>query len=102
MNLFKEALDALLVNALGGFQNFKVHPHGGGKMDKSLNVLGKAEAPEAQSGFQELRADARIEAHGVRNLLNVRANPFAEVRDHIGVADLKRQERVGSVFDQLR
>ena len=52
--------------------------------------------------MKELRADAWIKAHGMRYLLDVRANLLAKIRNDVGVADFQRQERVRSMLDQLR
>src|SRR5271163_1928458 len=102
MNFFQETFDALFVDAFRDFQDFKVHTYRRGKVNECLNVLRKAKAAKTQSGLEELRANARVKAHSVRHFLNVCADSFAKVSDHIGVTDLQRQERVGSVLDELR
>ena len=52
--------------------------------------------------MQEFRADAVVEADPARDLLNVGADLFAQVRHLVDEGDLGRQEAVGRVFDQLR
>src|ERR1700722_10456633 len=101
VHFFKEAVDALLVDALGGFQHVELDAYRGGKVDEGLNVLRKAEATEAEAGLEELRADAGIEAHGVGDFLDVGADALAEVGDDIGVTDFQGEERVGSVLDEF-
>ena len=101
MDFFEKLLDALLVHSFGGFQHVEIHTHGRGEMDESLHVFRKAETSETQAGFQELRADARVEPHGVRDFLDVGANSFAEVGDDVGVADFQCEKRVGRVLDEF-
>ena len=101
VHFFEKAVDALLVDALGGFQHVELDAYRGGKVDEGLNVLRKAETPEAEAGLEELRADAGIEAHGVGDFLNVGADAFAEVGDDVGIADFQGEERVGCVLDEF-
>ena len=96
-----EALDALFVDALGGFEDVEVHADRAGEMHEGLQVLREAEATEAQAGTQELAADAGVQTHRVGHFLDVGADAFAEIGDDVGVADFQREERVGSVLDQL-
>src|SRR5579863_1541942 len=101
MNLFEEAVDALFIDALGGFKNVEVHADGSCEMHERLQIFREAESAEAESSLQKLPTDARVEAHGVSHFIHVGADAFAKVGEHIGVADLERKERIGSVLDQF-
>jgi len=70
-------------------------------MYKGLNVLRKAEAAETEAGFEELRADAGIQAHCAGYFLDVGADAFAKIGDDVGVTDFQGQERVGCVLDKF-
>ena len=52
--------------------------------------------------MQKFRADAVVEADAAGNFLDVRTDLFAQIRDFVDEGDLRREERVGRVFDQLR
>src|SRR5260221_13167625 len=70
-------------------------------MYKGLNVLRKAEAAETEAGFEELRANAGIQAHCMGDFLHVGADAFAKIGDDVGVTDFQGQERVGCVLDEF-
>ncbi len=91
----------MLVHALRGFQNVEIDAHRAGQMNERLHILGKAKSAKAQTCAQELPADARIEAHRACNFFHVRSDFFAQVRNHIGIADFQRQEGVRGVLDEL-
>jgi hypothetical protein len=48
-----------------------------------------------------MRADARVQADAVEHFLDVRAELFREIGNHIGVGDLERKERIGGVLDEF-
>src|ERR1700730_18779550 len=70
-------------------------------MDEGLHVLRKTKAAKAQSGLEELAADAWIKTHRVGHFVDVGANFFAEVGNHVGVTYFQRQKRIGGVFYEL-
>ena len=70
-------------------------------MDECLHVLGETETAITEPGLEKLSADARVESHGMRNLLDVCADLFAEIGDHIGITDFQRQKRIRGVLDEL-
>src|ERR1700674_2855671 len=100
-DFFKIAVDALFVDAFGSLQEVKVHSDGSRQVNESLYVLRETETSIAQSGLEELAADARVESHGMGNFLDVCADFFAEIGDHVGVADFEREEGVRGVLDEL-
>ena len=100
-NFFDEQIDAALVDLLGFFEHVEIDAGMFGEADKSLNVLGQAEAAEAKSRIQELAADARIEPHGVDNFLNIGSDSFTQVGNHVGVGNFQGEERVGGVLDEF-
>src|SRR5260370_10500817 len=101
MNFFKEAIDALFVDALSGFQYVEVHANLGRQMNEGLHVLRKTETTIAKPGLEELSADARVESHGMRHFLDVCADFFAKIGNDVGVADFQREERIGGVLDEF-
>src|SRR5690349_18348357 len=101
MDFLKEALDALLVDAFGGFQNFEIHANFCRQVNERLNVFWKTEAAVAQPGFEELSANPRVQAHGASDFLDVGAKLFAQVRDDVCIADFEREKGVGGVLDEL-
>src|SRR5260370_6060385 len=102
MDFLKEPVDALLVDALSGFQNLEVHANLGGQMDERLYVLWKTETTIAKPGFEELATDTRIESHGMGHFLDVGADFFAQVGDDVCITDLQRKERIRGVLDKFR
>ena len=90
VHFFQNAVDPLLVHAFSSLQNVEVHADRFRQVDERLNVFRETEAAEAQPGFEELRADARIEPHRLRYFFHVGADLFANVRDHVGVTDFQR------------
>ncbi len=70
-------------------------------MNKRLHVLGKTETSIAEAGFEELAANARVEAHGMGDFLDVGADFFAEIGDDVGVADFQSEKRIRGVLDEL-
>src|SRR2546422_8387714 len=70
-DLFEEQFDTLPVDTFGLLEQAEVHPHALRQPDERLDVLGQAETAEAQSGAEELRSDARVQAHGPSHLLDV-------------------------------
>src|SRR4029077_3006072 len=101
-HFFQEPVDSLLVHSFRGLQNVEVYAHRGRQMHERLKILGKTETTKSQARPQKLRADSWVETHGVRYFFHVRADLLAKIRDHVGVADLQRQERIRSMLDQLR
>ena len=62
----------------------------------------EAAAAEAHGRLQELRADARVRADGLRDLVDVRARRFAQRRHRVDAGDALREDRVGDELGQLR
>src|SRR5258708_5457893 len=70
-------------------------------MNERLHVLGKTETSIAEACVEELAANARVEAHGMGDFLDVGADFFAEIGDDVGVADFQRQKRIRGVLDEF-
>ena len=51
--------------------------------------------------MEEFRADPAVHANPARHVLHVGADLFAQVRHFVDEGDLRREEGVGGVFDQL-
>src|SRR5260370_892839 len=68
---------------------------------RSPQVVGKVRAAVADARFQELRADASIQAHAVGDFLDVGAESLADAGDLVDEADLGGQKRVRGVLDHL-
>src|SRR5208337_238648 len=101
VDFLEEAFDALLVDALGGLEHFKVNADRSGEVNEGLNVFRKAEPAEAQTCLQELGSDAGIEPHGVSHFLDIGANALAEIGNDVGIADFQGQEGIRSMLDQF-
>ena len=68
---------------------------------QGFRVLREAAAAVADTGAQEAVADARVVAHAFRDVIDIRADVFAEVRDLVDVADLDGEEIIRRVLDHL-
>src|SRR3989442_11431939 len=101
MDFFKKAVDALFVDALGGLQHVEVHADFCREMNESLHVFRETETSIAEARIEELSANARIQSHGMCDFLDVRADLFTKVGDHVGITDFQSQEVDRSVLDQL-
>ncbi len=64
-------------------------------------VLREAAAAVADSGAQEMRAEAVVEADPLGDLDDVGAGRFADVRDLVDEADARHEERVRGELDHL-
>jgi len=66
------------------------------------SILAETRAAPTDSGVQEARSDAVIQADALRNQGGIRAHPLGQPGNLVDVRNLERQKRVGSVFDDLR
>ena len=64
--------------------------------------LGKQRSAVAGAGKEELKADACVVADAAAHVVDVGAEPFAEVRHFVDETDLGRQHGVGGVLGHLR
>ena len=71
-------------------------------VDERVHVLGEAGAAVAEAGLEEREPDARVEAHALHDLADVRARRLADVGDGVDERDLGGEEGVGGVLDHLR
>src|SRR5712691_661207 len=101
MDFFKKTVDAQFVDAFGGLQHVEVHADFRREMNESLHVFRETETSIAEARIEELSANARIQSHGMCDFLDVRADLFTKVGDHVGITDFQSQEGVRSVLDQL-
>src|SRR5579864_7586413 len=100
--LFDEARDSLVVDALRFTKHGKVYAVAFGQAHKCLDVLGQAEAAKPEAGTKKVRADSRIQTDAVHHFLDIRAEFFRQIGNHIGVGNFQREERIRSVLDQFR
>ena len=70
-------------------------------LDQRAHIFRKARAAETGPRMQELAADAVVEAHTARDLLDVGADLLTEVSNLVDEGNFGREERVGGVFDKL-
>src|SRR5260370_313087 len=63
MDFLKEPVDALLVDALSGFQNLELHANLADHMDERLYVLWRTETTITSPAFEELAPDPRSQTH---------------------------------------
>src|SRR6202007_1202904 len=71
------------------------------QVNKGLHIFRKAESPVAQAGPEKLPADARVQTHGMRHLLDVRAKLFAKIGNDVGVADFECEKGIRGMLNQL-
>ncbi len=64
-------------------------------------VLAEARAAPADSGLQETRSDAGVQADPLGHLRNIGAHLFGQLPDFVDVGNLGRQKRIGGILDQL-
>ena len=69
---------------------------------KAAVSLGKQEPPKPGPACRKVPPDAAVEAHSLGNVLNVGAQPLAEVSDLVDEGNFGREEAVGGVLDELR
>src|ERR1700688_1376612 len=97
----KITVNALVVDLFGGLQHVEIDANRSGKMNESLHVFRKTKTAKAKSGLEELATNARIKTHGVGHFIDVGANFFAEVSNHVGVTYFQREKRIGGVLYKL-
>src|SRR6516164_4999526 len=100
-NFFHEAAHSLQVDLLCFSQQRKVTTELLRDADKRLQVLWKAEAPEADSGLQECRANSSVKSDPFCHFGNVGTRGLAQVSYKVDEGDFHGQERVGGVLHQL-
>ena len=83
------------------FNIVKSTPDRSARCTKGLQVLRQAEAAEPKSRIQKCGPIRGSSANGANHFLNVSAQFFRQVRHHVGVRNLEREERIGSVLDEL-
>ena len=71
-------------------------------MNKGLKSFGKQKPPNPRPAFKNCAAYAWIKSHRVSHFFHIGANFFAQIGDHVGVADFQRKKRIGSMLDQFR
>jgi hypothetical protein len=91
----------VVVDAFDGLEELEIVPQFLGDADESAQVLREAETAEADAGVEEVLADAAVEAHAERDLLDVGLGQLAKAADGVDEGDLGREERIRSVLDDL-
>src|SRR3954469_20766466 len=72
-----------------------------GHAAQSTDVFGETGTAETNACFEKARSDPSISANTLRNNSNIGAHPLTEPSDVIDERDLRCQEGIGGVFDQL-
>src|SRR5205085_3357219 len=70
-------------------------------LQQGEGIVGEAGAAISGSCVEEFRTDAVVETDPPGDVLDVRADRFAEVRNLVDEGDLGREEGVRRIFDQL-
>ena len=70
--------------------------------NQGQRILGKARAAESGAGVQELAPDPPVESNAARDRMHVRADGFAQRRHLVDEADLRGEEGVCRILDELR
>jgi hypothetical protein len=70
-------------------------------LQERARVFRKARAAEAGPGVQKFGADAVVEPHAARHVLDVGSDFFRQVRHLVDETDLGRQKCIGGTFDQF-
>src|SRR5207237_2480483 len=73
-----------------------------GELLERQGVLGQTRTTPAETGSEEVRAQAVVEANALRDLHHIRPGRLAHVRDLVDEADPRHQERVRGQLDHLR
>ena len=73
-----------------------------GEVDQVENILLEARSTKADGRLEELGADTRVTADGVRNLVDVRASRLADGRKRVDGGDTLGEHRVGRELGELR
>ena len=100
-DLFGHINLALVVHRDHGLDNARRRADFLGGFQQRQRVLGKTGAAETRAGMQKLVADAAIQPHAARHVLNIRADFFADIRHLVDERDLGRQKCVRCIFDKL-
>jgi hypothetical protein len=91
----------VVVHAEDRFDDLEVVAVALGDVGDGGGVLREAGAAEAGAGLEELRTDARVEADAAGDVLHVGAELLTEDGDLVDERDLRGQEAVRRVLDQL-
>src|SRR5207249_9115837 len=73
-----------------------------GDLDEGAEVLGKATSAESERRIEKAASNAIVHAHTGGDLLDVGPRGLTEDGDGVDVGDFQGEERIGSMFDQLR
>src|SRR5690348_215359 len=98
-DFLNEPADAFLIHAFGFAEDGEVHSVLLRQSYEGLKILRQAEAAKSEARMQEMRTDTRIEADAMHYLLDIGAELFREIGDHVGIGDLEREKRIGGMLD---
>ena len=72
-----------------------------GRRNQRRRVLAEARAAPADSGLQEARSDAGVQADSLGHLRNIGAHFLRQQADFVDVGNLGCEKRIGGILDQL-
>ena len=82
-------------------QDLEIVPSAGRRLEQCLDVFRKAAAAIADPRKQERSADPAIRADRLAHLIDVGADPLADVRNLVHERNARRQNRIRRVFGEL-
>src|SRR5690606_24764199 len=101
-DLLEQYASLRLVATLDRLQHHRLDVDGGRHVNQRTHILRKARAAVAHTGIDEGVAYARVGTDADAHVLDVHAQPVAQVRDLVHERDLGREHRVRRVLRELR
>ncbi len=98
----EEAITLVLIDAHDFVEQAEVIAAFAGDGAEGHYILREAGAAVADAGIQEARADARVGADAVADLINICADRFTDGCDRVDERNLHGEKCVGSMLDQFR
>ena len=89
-NFLQAMFALLLVHLDNGVNNLKFHAVRSGDFGQCLRIFRKARPAVAGAGMQEFRADPAIQAHPFGDMMHIRANALAEIRNFVDKRNFRR------------
>ncbi len=91
-----------IIDFTGSLHNRHIKTIFGGDTQEGRRILAETTTAPTDTCVQETRPYARVKSNPAGNLPDISTHAFGQLGDLIDVADLQRQEGVGSVLDQFR
>ncbi len=101
-DFLEEEIELVVVDLADFAEEVKIDALLLGDPGESSDILGKTGAAITQTGAQETRADARVQAHAEGDVFDVGIDGFGEVGDGVDEGDFHGEKCIGGVLDDLR